>query len=73
MIEVENGVWSFYNGDMNQDGNIDLIDFPMLDQGIVSGLFGYYISDLNGDANSDLLDFPLLDANINLGIFERHP
>src|SRR5690349_7424230 len=53
------GVWGFYNGDLNQDGNIDLFDFIILDFGINNGLFGYYAADLNVDGNVDLLDFPI--------------
>ena len=73
MIEIQSGIWAFYNGDINQDENIDLIDFPALDFGINNGLLGYRPTDLNGDGNVDLLDFPILDANINAGIFSNHP
>ena len=74
MILLQNGsVWAFYSGDINQDGNIDLADFPFLDSGIVGGYFGYYAADLNGDGNVDLADFPLLDAGIIAGIFAQHP
>jgi len=66
-------IFAFYCGDINQDGNIDQIDFEPLDFGINHGLFGYNISDLNGDGNTDLLDFPILDASICPGIYTHHP
>ncbi len=72
-IDFSPNRFALFNGDMNQDGNIDLIDFPNLDFGINNGLFGYYLSDLNGDGNTDLLDFPVLDTNINNGVFSKHP
>ena len=72
-VDFDPARWALYSGDMNQDQNIDLIDFPVLDLGINQGLYGYYKSDLNGDGNVDLLDFPVLDANINAGVFARHP
>jgi len=73
MKQVQAGVWAFYTGDINQDENVDLQDFPTMDYGIAHGQFGYYASDLNGDGNVDLQDFPFLDANIILGIFSQHP
>jgi hypothetical protein len=70
---IDPGIWAFFNGDMTQDENIDLLDFPKLDYGINNGLYGYFEADLNGDGNVDLLDFPTLDANINTGIYSFHP
>ena len=73
MIQMQPGKWAFYTGDINQDENVDLQDFPPLDYGIVHGLSGYYATDLNGDGNVDLQDFPLFLANNLLGIFSQHP
>jgi len=74
MIDVESeGIWSFYNGDINQDSNVDLVDFPTMDIGINQGLYGYFTADLNGDGNVDLIDFPILERNILSGIFSQHP
>jgi len=73
LVDVSPDIWALFSGDINQDQNVDLIDFPTLDYGINHGLFGYYTSDLNGDGNVDLLDFPVLDANIGAGIFSKHP
>ena len=71
---LRDGWWMFYSGDINRDGNIDLVDFPPLDNGITGGNWGaYFKEDLNGDGNVDLLDFPILDANIISGIFSAHP
>jgi len=73
MVQVEPNVWAFYSGDINQDYNIDLVDVPILDSGIMHGLWGYYASDINGDGNVDLVDFPVLDNNIPLGVFSMNP
>src|SRR6185436_16239433 len=63
MVQVDFGpdYYAFWSGDINQDLNVDLLDFPDMDYGINNGIFGYYASDLNGDGNVDLLDFPFLD------------
>jgi len=73
MRQMQGGPWAFYTGDINQDTNIDLADFPDMDVGISSGYFGYYASDLNGDGNVDLIDFPTLELDISLGIFSQNP
>ena len=73
MTEVNPGVWAFYNGDLNQDENMDLLDANLLEVDINNFIFGYFTSDLNGDGNVDLLDNPILENNINNFIFSNHP
>jgi hypothetical protein len=69
MDSLAPGVWAFTSGDINQDQNIDLIDFPALDFGRCHGLCGYYPADLNGDGNIDIIDYAILDQKICLGTF----
>lgn len=73
MAEVEPGVYAMYTGDINQDENIDILDYPELDQDINNFEFGHFSTDLNGDGNVDILDYPVLDANIESFIFSDHP
>ena len=73
LVDINPDIYAIYQGDINQDGNIDLLDFPPLDFGINHGLFGCYDTDLNGDGNVDLLDLPILNLGINSGIFSQHP
>jgi chitodextrinase len=63
MVLLENNVYGFYTGDLNQDGAIDISDFPMLYNDNDLFLYGYYASDLNGDGSVDISDFPLLYNN----------
>lgn len=72
-IEVEPGVFAIYSGDVNQDGNIDISDSPIIEAGIANGDFGYLVADLNGDGNVDISDLPILETNIALGIFAVTP
>lgn len=72
-IEVEPGVFAIYTGDVNQDGNIDISDSPIVEAGISNGDFGYLVADLNGDGNVDISDMPILETNIALGIFAVTP
>ncbi|MBK7762090.1 MAG: hypothetical protein IPI46_01800 [Bacteroidetes bacterium] len=73
LVEVENGVWAMYSGDINQDENIDLLDMSILDTDMSNFLFGYFASDINGDGNVDLLDSPITEANLNSFVFSAHP
>jgi len=72
-VEVDTGVWALYSGEINSDGNIDLIDLSLLEASINAFQFGYINTDLNGDANVDLLDMPIMENNINHFIFSNHP
>jgi hypothetical protein len=72
-VEVEPGVFAIYTGDINQDGNIDIFDSPLLDTDIASFSFGYLVTDLNGDGNVDIFDSPILDENISKFIYAVTP
>jgi hypothetical protein len=73
MVEVESGIWAFFTGDINQDENIDIADYPDLDNDVNNFSFGFYATDLNGDGNVDIADYPVLDANIQGFIYSVHP
>jgi uncharacterized repeat protein (TIGR03803 family) len=72
-VEVENGVWAIYSGDINQDQNVDLLDLDIAQLDINSYLFGYHASDINGDGNVDLLDMPVLEENVNNFVIAVYP
>lgn len=73
MKQVENGVWAFYSGDINADGNIDNTDYVLLMNDIDDFTFGYQTSDLDGDGNVDLLDLPVLEQNLIQFISSEFP
>ena len=62
------GFFSFYCGDINQDGAIDALDYVDLDPSIQNGDGGYAVGDLNGDGAVDALDYLILDPNIQAGV-----
>lgn len=66
-------IWSVYQGDMNQDGSIDIFDFPPLDDDITQFNFGYLNTDLDGNGGTDIFDFPVLDGNISGFIYAIYP
>ena len=69
MIETPDNLgWAIYNGDINQDGAIDGLDFLDLDTSIQNGEGGYAVGDLLGDGSVDGLDFLVLDQNTQNGV-----
>lgn len=58
------GIYSIYNGDINQDFATDATDFLIMDMDIQSFNGGYINTDLNGDGATDATDFLILDGNI---------
>ena len=72
-VLTSSGAYAFYSGDINQDQNIDLSDYPFWDSDNTNFVFGYYPTDLNGDVNVDLSDYPFWDNNNTNFIFSNHP
>jgi len=60
------GVYTMYSGDFNQDGFVDIFDYPAYDAANQSGGAydgTYVVTDLNGDGYVDIFDFPIYDSN----------
>jgi hypothetical protein len=73
LVDMGNGVYAIFSGDINQDGSIDFNDYPNLDISSSNGDLGYLATDLNGDASTDFNDYPLIDINSSLGIIKLTP
>ncbi len=67
-LKNSGGIYVIYSGDINQDGDIDFSDYPVLDIGSINGLTGYLSADLNGDGTIDFSDYPYIDTNSLNGI-----
>jgi hypothetical protein len=68
-VQVEQGVWAFFTGDLNQDDFIDGNDFPAFDTDSFNGVNGVYVAtDMNGDGFVDGNDFPVFDSNSFNGV-----
>jgi endonuclease G len=73
VIEVESGVWAIYSADCNQDENIDLMDYILIENDITSFSFGNVNTDLNGDGNVDLFDVPIYESNATNFVSSLYP
>jgi hypothetical protein len=73
-VQVEDGVWALYTGDITQDGKIDEEDFKLFDEDSNNGVNSVYVAtDLNGDGFVDGNDFPVLDINMYQKIHSLNP
>ena len=74
-VDVFNeNIWSLHTGDLNQDGFIDIFDFPFFDYDFQYFTSAFYTpSDLNGNGLVDIFDFPYYDANNQQFISTIHP
>jgi chitodextrinase len=70
MAHLETGVYGLFSGDFNQDGYIDIFDYPIYDVINLNGTgnFVYTVTDLNGDGYVDIFDYPVYDQNSNNGV-----
>jgi FG-GAP-like repeat len=56
--------YCIYNGDVNQDGTIDLSDLGLIDNDVYNFNSGYVAADLNGDGIVDISDTGIADNNV---------
>ncbi len=73
MVQLENGVWGIYSGDINQDNGVDASDYSEWENDSNNFSFGYFPTDLNGDGYVDLADYSIWESNSNHFIFSIHP
>jgi len=62
-----------YNGDVNQDGTIDALDFNDMEADASAFNFGYYVTDITNAGPVDALDFNQLETNSGYFLFVAHP
>ncbi|MBK8983496.1 MAG: S8 family serine peptidase [Ignavibacteria bacterium] len=55
--------WTFYSGDVNGDGSIDIADLTFIDNDASNFMTGYIPTDLNGDNVTDIADLLYADNN----------
>lgn len=72
MVLVD-GVYAFFSGELNGDGNVDNADFSLWETDANEFAFGNFITDLNGDGNVDNADFSIWEANANNFVFSFTP
>ncbi|MBK8983678.1 MAG: hypothetical protein IPM38_15515 [Ignavibacteria bacterium] len=62
MVNV-GGIWSFYGGDANQDGSVDVTDISLIDNDSFNFATGYLVTDIDCNDVIDLSDIAVTDNN----------
>jgi len=57
---------------LNEDENIDLLDFAIIELDISNFEFGSMNTDISGNGNANLLHSPSLESNVSNFIFSNH-
>jgi hypothetical protein len=53
-----------YGGDANLDGQLNILDYVRIDQGIAAGLKGWVNGDFNYEGVINILDYVIIDSNL---------
>ncbi len=65
--------WAFYEGDVNQEGNVDLSDVLLIYNNSTAFLTGYVKTDINGDRITDLTDVIIAYNNSVAFVSKKNP
>lgn len=60
---LKGSIYCIYNGDVNQDGLIDITDNSSIDNDLFNFLNGFQVTDLNADGVVDISDQQICDNN----------
>jgi len=63
MIQMIDGNYAIYGGDVNQDGFVDTGDVTPVDNDQFNFMSGYVLTDANGDGSVDTGDITIIDNN----------
>jgi hypothetical protein len=63
LLQMMDGTYVIYGGDVNQDGGIDTGDMVPVDNDSSNYVSGYLVSDVNGDGGTDTGDMIVIDNN----------
>lgn len=62
-VDISPSRFAMYSGDVNQDGNVDVLDVGLTDNDAFNFLSGYINTDVNGDNVVDVNDLAIIDNN----------
>ncbi|MEI8202575.1 MAG: hypothetical protein WCH34_06155, partial [Bacteroidota bacterium] len=72
-IQVYNGVYAFYLGDLDQSLGVDFDDFNLFEPYLNNGIYGFTIADFSGNGLVDFDDFNLFEPRLNEGPYSQYP
>ncbi len=73
LVNLLDGNFALWSGDVNQDGIIDSVDFNLIENSVSQFRIGYLSEDLTGDLIIEEADYSLIENNINLFLITSKP
>lgn len=73
LVDLGDGNFAIFSGDLNHDGYIDLNDLSSIESGTWDFNSGYIIPDLTGDNIVESSDYCLIENNIPLNVTLQRP
>lgn len=62
-VDAAPAAFAIFGGDVNQDGNVDVVDLGLIEDDAFNFVSGYIRTDLNGDNQADAVDLAIADNN----------
>ncbi|MCF8294852.1 MAG: BspA family leucine-rich repeat surface protein [Bacteroidales bacterium] len=73
LIEMIDGTYCIFGGDVNQDGNVNLLDIESVNTQLIAGEIGYINQDTDGNGSIQLLDREIVSTNVLSGVIVTTP
>lgn len=73
LVQLQDGYFAMWSGDVNQDGIIESSDFSEVENAAQEFLFGYLAGDLTGDVLVESADYSLIENNSQLFLSVARP
>ena len=70
---LQTGIYGFFAGDVNQDGDVNLLDLTTVNSAALTILNGYAVTDINGNGNVNLIDVSSTNSNVLNIISKKTP
>lgn len=67
LANLGDGNFALWSGDIDQNGQIDLVDLNAEESALQNFLIGYVLSDITGDCIAEASDYSLLENNVASG------
>ncbi len=72
-VQVSNGVYALYLGDLDQGGWVDSEDLNIFEPNLTIGAIGFVSSDFDGNGLVDSEDFNLFELRLTAGVYAQFP
>jgi hypothetical protein len=73
MMDLGDGNFALWSGDVTQDGEIESADYSEIENAVQQFIFQYHVDDVTGDNQVESADYSLIENNVQLFLFVSRP